>query len=202
MCTRSRIVSLSPRSPPSGSIRNERDIKRISTSLVINKREEYGAVAQLQMDDTTVVPTLELTTPGRAPVRLGGSVINKNGRRLVIDLTLENAAREPIALKGTLVNKKFEKMTADLELTSPWMNGDLNSYVDTGKGSMDGSVKLSYQMNGGRKYRFTVDQSYRHARSGATSEINYSGSVPNPICEKCKLRTLKMSRSRQSLFQS
>ena len=127
------------------------------------------------MDQSRLVPMVEITTPRRPPVRLGGSISNRNGRRLDIDLTLENAAKEPITIKGTLVNKKFEKMTADVEMMSPWINIDVNSYVDRSKGNMDGSMKLNYQVAGGKKYRFTVNQSYRYARSGATSEINYSG---------------------------
>ena len=158
-----------------GSVRNDDDVKRVSANLVINQRDEYGAVAEMQMDKTRFVPMLEITTPDRPPVRLGGSINNKNGRRLDIDLSLENAAKEPITLKGTLVNKKLEKMTGDIEMTSPWINWDVNSYIDRSKGNMDGSLKVNYQMAGGKKYRFTVNQSYRYARSGATSEINYSG---------------------------
>lgn len=74
-------------------------------------------------------------------------------------------------------------MTADMELASPWINADLNSYMDRDKGSMDGSVKVGYQVQGGAKQRFKVNQSYRYARSGATAEINYSGCAVLPICE-------------------
>ncbi len=64
---------------------------------MVNKRDEYSAVAQLQQDDARIIPMLELTAPQRAPVRLGGSIVNKNGRRLVIDLNLENVAKDPVS---------------------------------------------------------------------------------------------------------
>ncbi len=68
--------------------------------------------------------------------RFGGTINNKNNRRIEIDLALENAVDDPITLKGIFVNKKFEKITGDFEWTSPWLNGDINSYVDISKGEL------------------------------------------------------------------
>ncbi len=83
---------------------NKEDLKRLTTTATIDDTREYKMVAELQTTvnkfNTKVFPSLEVIIPNRQPIRLGGNIIYREGRRAEFDLNLENLSKQPMTVNG------------------------------------------------------------------------------------------------------
>ena len=68
---------------------------------MLNRKHEYAAVAELQNDGKRLLPMLQVSLPGQQPMKMGGNIVHRPGRRLGFDFTLENIMNgKPITVKG------------------------------------------------------------------------------------------------------
>ena len=79
-------------------------MKRLTTQATIDDKQKYTMTAELETVsnkfNTKYNPRMEMTMPGRNPIKFGGSILYRDGKRADIDLSLENLSQKPMTVKG------------------------------------------------------------------------------------------------------
>ncbi|CAH1773813.1 unnamed protein product [Owenia fusiformis] len=137
-----------------GSIDVAKILKKASTSIVIDNKQEYSAVAQIKVFKkgflTTYAPSVVVNIHKMKPITLKGTLQNKNFKKMTADLALNNLFKTPVTFKGDmtrLISGAKASYKSNIALRSSFLDATLKGTADKKKTNYKSNVQVQYQFN-------------------------------------------------------
>ncbi|ELU04621.1 hypothetical protein CAPTEDRAFT_222921 [Capitella teleta] len=158
-------------------------VKSISARTMIDDNSEYAVTAQLttQGSDSVIkyIPDVQVIIPGRENIVLDGSVTLRQNRKFDVDLALKNLFARPFSVRGSvdkINNRRRMKYGGELELSSSFLTGRVEGFVDHNKASAGQSLAsrltVEYSYQGGQSQSIVLSNKIRD--KSTETDMSYS----------------------------